>query len=257
MAIDGGNVKPVQQLCHARRPDGNPIIDFSLLKKITAKVGRLDSMTELFEMWSLRNLQKIKLSSMSLPLPHSYYLFIHIDDVYFLYYIVNREVCPHPSESTSSLKGLFTMLKPSLPTLVDIDIEYYIDEDDDEDDEDDEEDKTDDDSPLAGLCTELEKMIGQNVVETIKLLIWVHQPSSYDYTRWSELDDILMGSSSSTITTTEGWPALREVSLSFNVTTTSKKDSGKLKALRKLPMKKLAESKRVEFDFQVNEFQLY
>ena len=72
LAIEG-NVKPVQQLCDARRPDGKPIIDFSSLKKITATVARLDSMTELFKM--CRNLHKIDLISMSLI--HSY-LVIHM-----------------------------------------------------------------------------------------------------------------------------------------------------------------------------------
>ena len=96
-----------------------------------------------------------------------------------------------------------TMLKPSLPTLpvVDINIEYYISSDIDETV----------DGPLAGLCSELEKMVGQNVVETINLdiIVW----SSYNRTRWGELDDIL-GSP-------EGWPALKEVDILFNVVTLS------------------------------------
>jgi hypothetical protein len=139
-------------------------------------------------------------------------------------------IVSNPSEPTSSLKGLFTMLKPSLPTLVDIHIEYSI--------------YDEDDGPLAGLCHELEKMVGQNVVETIKLLIWVHP--GYDCTRWDELDDVLMGSP-------EGWPALREVSLSFNLfNVTSMDDSDE--ALRELPMTKLVESKRVQFDFRVRVF---
>ena len=133
------------------------------------------------------------------------------------------------------------MLKPSLPTLVDIDIEYYIDGDEDED-------KTDD-GLLAGLCHELEKMVGHNVVETIKLLIWV-QPGGYDCTGRGELDGVLMGSP-------EGWPVLREVSLSFNVITTCWKDADKLEDLRNLPMTKLVESKRVKFNLQVNEFPVY
>ena len=69
LTIDEGNVKPVQQLCHARRPDGKPIIDFSSLKKIKSEDVRLCSMTELFGMCS--NLQKISLNSMSLPHPIS------------------------------------------------------------------------------------------------------------------------------------------------------------------------------------------
>jgi hypothetical protein len=95
------------------------------------------------------------------------------------------------------------------------------------------------DGPLAGLCHELEKMAGQNVtvVETIELLIWVKY---HDFTRLGELDDILGSPEGS------GWPALREVSLSFIV---SENDSDK--ALRNLPMTKLVESKRVQFDFQV------
>jgi hypothetical protein len=68
LAIKEGNVIPVQRLCDARRPDGKPIIDFSSLKKIAAKVARLDSMKELFAI--CRNLRKITLSSMSLPGPH-------------------------------------------------------------------------------------------------------------------------------------------------------------------------------------------
>ena len=58
-----GNVKPVQRLCDARRPDGKPIIDFSSLRKIRAEVARLDSMTELFGL--CRNLNKIGLYSLS------------------------------------------------------------------------------------------------------------------------------------------------------------------------------------------------
>ena len=69
LTIDEGNVKPVQQLCHARRPDGKPIIDFSSLKKIKSEDVRLCSMTELFGMCS--NLQKISLNSMSLRHPIS------------------------------------------------------------------------------------------------------------------------------------------------------------------------------------------
>ena len=64
LEIDNGNVGPVQRLFHARRPDGKPIIDFSLLKKIVATVERLDLMREIFGMCA--NLHKIELSSMSL-----------------------------------------------------------------------------------------------------------------------------------------------------------------------------------------------
>ena len=141
---------------------------------------------------------------------------------------------PVPSEG-SDLKGLFTMIKPSLSTLAKIYIQFNIDDEKHN-------------GPLAGLCHELEKMAGINVVETIKLLIWID--SDYDCTRWSELDDVLMGSP-------ESWPALREVSLSFNVTRMTRKKSHNLdKALRELPMTKLVESKRVKFDFQVKEFRI-
>ena len=137
-------------------------------------------------------------------------------------------------ESTSSLKGFFTMLKPSLPTLVDIYIDYNVVNDDETQN-----------GPLAGLCHELEKMGGQNVVETITLHIRVQQ--GYDCTRWGELDDVLMGSP-------DGWPALRNVSLTFHliVTETSSWGDDPDKALRELPMTKLVESKRVQFDLQVN-----
>ena len=120
------------------------------------------------------------------------------------------------------------MLKPSLPTLVDIDITCYIDNDDDETL----------DGPLTGLCRELERMVGRNVVERIKLLIWL-QPG-YNCTRWGELDDVLMGSP-------EGWPALREVSLSF-IGFMSSKDG---EAIRELSMTKLVESERVQFKYDV------
>jgi hypothetical protein len=125
------------------------------------------------------------------------------------------------------------MLKPSLPTLVDIDITFHIDNGRDETY----------DGPLNGLCHELEKMVGQNAVETIKLRIWVKQ--GYDCTRWGELDDVLMGSP-------EGWPVLRNVFLSFLVIMTSRHDSDK--ALRELLMTKLVESKQVEFEFKVRVF---
>ena len=73
---------------------------------------------------------------------------------------------------------------------MDIDITCYIDNDEDEAN----------DGPLAGLCHELEKMAGRNVVKAIKLTFWI--VGSYDCTRWDELDDVLMGSP-------EDWPALR------------------------------------------------
>ena len=65
LAICNGNIRPVQQLCHARRPDGKPIIDFSLLREIRADVIRLDSLKDLFGM--CRNPPNITISSMSLP----------------------------------------------------------------------------------------------------------------------------------------------------------------------------------------------
>ena len=65
LVIIEGNIKPVQQLCHARRPDGKPIVDFSSLKKISASVPQLDSLRELLVM--VRNLHKISLISMSPP----------------------------------------------------------------------------------------------------------------------------------------------------------------------------------------------
>ena len=126
----------------------------------------------------------------------------------------------------SCMKGLFTMLKPFLPTLVDFYIECAIDDEDE----------------LYGLYHELEKMIGQNVVETIKLMIWV-SPGN-DCTRWVELDDVLMGSP-------EGWPALRKVSLSMNVVGTYTDGSDKVvEELQGLFMTKMMESKRVHFDYQ-------
>ena len=142
----------------------------------------------------------------------------------------------YPVWPTSSLEGLFTMLKPSLSTLVDIDIELSIPDGDDDRDDD----------PFPGLCHELEKMVGQNVVETIRLQVWVLD-RVYDCTRCGELDDVLMGSP-------EGWPALRKVCLSFHVSENSRDMSRRMKALRDLPMTKLVESKRVQFDFQAERF---
>jgi hypothetical protein len=50
----------------------------------------------------------------------------------------------------------------------------------------------------------------------------------------------------------EGWPALRKVSLLFDVSTACyREDEKMIKALRELPMTKLAESKRVQFEFEV------
>ena len=208
--VDQRGFETVQRLCDARRPDGKPIIDFSSLREITAEVELLDSMKDFFGM--CRNLHKIDLFSMSLP----YYFFIH--------FILLLLIVDYYSESTSSLKGLFAMLKPSLPTLVTIVIKYCIDDDEN--------------GPLGGLCHELEKMAGQNMVETIELVIWV--PLSCDCTRWGELDDVLMGSPG-------GWPALRKVSLSFQGG-----DDSVNEALRELPMTKLVESKQVQFDFDIN-----
>ena len=130
------------------------------------------------------------------------------------------------------------MLKPSLSTLVDIYIEYSIDDE-----------NALSDGPLGGLCHELEKMVGQNVVETIKLAIWVYPDS--DCTGWGELDDVLMGSP-------EGWPALRKVSLSLNISGLLWPTDGLdiVEELEKLSLTKLMESKRVQFDFQVRDERL-
>ena len=65
LVINSGNIKPVQLLCDARRPDGKPIIDFSSLKIIESSNIHLHSMTELFG--KCRNLNKICLASMSPP----------------------------------------------------------------------------------------------------------------------------------------------------------------------------------------------
>ena len=63
------------------------------------------------------------------------------------------------------------MLNVSIPTgVLDIKFEYHINDDYD--------DETSDE-PLTYLCHELEKMVGQNVVETIELLIGV-QSGCYD-----------------------------------------------------------------------------
>ena len=222
LTIDKGNVNPIQLLCHARRPDGKPIIDFSSLKKIKSNDVQLCSMTELFGM--CRNLEKIILDCKSFP---SSYLFIHLT----LTLIVD-EASFDTLGSTSCMKGLFTMLKPSLSTLVDIYIEYSIDDG-----------HTLYNDPLGGLCHELEKMVGQNVIETIMLVISAYPGT--DCTRWGELDDVLMGSP-------EGWPALRKVSLSLIAVRTYADTSDELfKELRGLSMTKLMESKRVQFDFQV------
>ena len=64
LTIEAG-IDPVQHLCHARRPDGIPIIDFSTLKEIKSRDVLLCSMTELFGM--CKNLQKVSFDSMSLP----------------------------------------------------------------------------------------------------------------------------------------------------------------------------------------------
>ena len=124
------------------------------------------------------------------------------------------------------------MLKPSLPTLVDFYIECAIDDEDE----------------LYGLYHELEKMIGQNVVETIEL-ICVYRGN--DCMRWGELDDVLMGSP-------KGWPALKKVSLTVDVAGTYTDGSDKVvEELRGLSMTKLMESRRVQFDYQVSDERWY
>ena len=65
LVIYDGDIKLLQRLYHARRPDGKSIIDFSSLKKIVVMVTRLDSLMELFGI--CRNLYKINLLSMSFP----------------------------------------------------------------------------------------------------------------------------------------------------------------------------------------------
>ena len=65
LVIDDSNLKPLQQLRNARRPDGKPIIDFSSLKQIESRDVRIQTMTQFFGI--CKNLHKIHLSSMSLP----------------------------------------------------------------------------------------------------------------------------------------------------------------------------------------------
>ena len=69
LALNEENVKFVQLLCDARRPDGKTLIDFSSLNEIKANIAQLDSMTELFGMCS--NLLKVDIASMSPPHLHS------------------------------------------------------------------------------------------------------------------------------------------------------------------------------------------
>ena len=144
--------------------------------------------------------------------------------------IVERDVGPDPLESILSLKGLFTMLKPSLPTLMDIKIEYY-----------DIDDNETSDGLFADLLLGLKKMAGQNVVKTIELT-WPHS-DWHDCMRWVELDDVLMGSP-------KDWPALREVSLSLSFD--EPEDVNTDMAVRRLlSMTRLEKSKRVKFDFNI------
>ena len=67
LVINTGNVKPVQLLCDAQRPDGKPIIDFSSLKEIKSNDVQLYSMTKLFGM--CKNLHKVALVISMFP-PH-------------------------------------------------------------------------------------------------------------------------------------------------------------------------------------------
>ncbi|KAF8814295.1 hypothetical protein BYT27DRAFT_7130101 [Phlegmacium glaucopus] len=210
--IQRRNVDCVQRMCHARRPDGKPIIDFSSLKKIVAEVAQLDLMKELFGL--CRNIREIDLSV--------------------------RHVASSDPSSTSSLAGLFAMLRPSLPTLRDIRIENRIDTDQGCDD------------PLSGLCHELEKMASQNTVETIKVVVWIDL--GCDCKRgdeWGELDNVLMRSP-------EDWPALKGVSLFIKVVKyhDSRMDDdnlqGALKRLLVTQFTKLVESKQVQFKFSVD-----
>ena len=124
------------------------------------------------------------------------------------------------------------MLKPSLPTLVDIYIGCVIE-------------GRFSFSHFDNLCHEFEKMAGQNVVETINLMIRTFP--SFDGTRLGELDDVLMGSH-------EDWPALRKVSLSLNIVGTSRSRDNVVEKLQESTMTKLMESNRVQFDFQVRDW---
>ena len=85
------------------------------------------------------------------------------------------------------------------------------------------------------------------MIERIKLLISVNPGCASDCTRWGELDNVLMGSP-------EGWPALREVSLSFIAIMTSR--DGTDEAIRNLRMTKMKESNRarIQIDFEVRAF---
>ncbi|KAF8810936.1 hypothetical protein BYT27DRAFT_7336460 [Phlegmacium glaucopus] len=174
------SVNFVQRLCHARRPDRKPIIDFSSLKKIVAEVAQIDSMKELFGLCT--NLREVDLCVRGVA-----------------------------SSSNLALEGLFAMLRPSLPTLRDIRIKNRHEESVS--------------VSVSGLCHELEKIVGENTVETIKL----------------------------------DWPALKEVSLLINViddyTQMSYSEEVALKRFIVTQFTKLAESKQVRFKIAVDMYQ--
>ena len=100
--------------------------------------------------------------------------------------------------------------------------------------------------PLAGIPSELEDMRNKNIIENIIITVMVD--TDKDCRRgddWGRLDEVL---------TRSGWFALRQVSLTIEIESFSRRDELEV-ALRKLPetqFARLSTSKSVSFKFKVN-----
>ena len=100
--------------------------------------------------------------------------------------------------------------------------------------------------PLAGIPSELEDMRNKNIIENIIITVIVQ--TDEDCRRgddWGRLDEVL---------TRLGWFALRQVSLTIEIASFSRRDDELEAALRKLPetqFARLSTSKSVSFKFKV------
>ena len=123
------------------------------------------------------------------------------------------------------------MLRPSIPTLKHILVNFFdVDKDDDD--------------PLFGIPSEFEEMRTKNIIETVAIGIR-QMDVRCQGDNWGRLDEVL---------TSPGWFSLKRVSLLIEVINCFEGDKELIIALRKLPetqFPRLSSSNSVSFDFEV------
>lgn len=106
--------------------------------------------------------------------------------------------------------------------------------------------------PLAGLCDELQQILGKNKLETLKIQIGVQMDDECRMgDEWGRLEKVLLKRS--------GWPMLNQVSLDIVVYNFRRQEGGPfalaLKGLPQTQFTRLTSAKHLNFRFSVREQQ--